>query len=358
MNGVVNAFQHSVLWNGRVSPAVTLTEGDQARSPAYIIADLVTVCAALAMAGSLEFQTRVSGVLTAVLFATLGLALYAAPPSIATTSAGQVFYGIGFTGLRLLIDVLIADTTDFRHRAVGYAFISSPWAITAFAVPAMRRSLSVSQLRIAISAFAGTVLFCGIVLFAFLQRYRRRAVDFEFVSGSKRLVRALRGFATGFARRPSSPQPREHTSSGASVAILRLYAQWRLRLPGTTIFVVVALLVVFLVLWLVQMSLLPWYTPIPFVVLFFGILAFLVALKNLHFKMRVADFLVEVEERLARLAPASPTDPFEDLQNSSTRSLRNRLYRKENADGTGDSILGPLRSKNMVAACALAVLWK
>lgn len=352
MNCTANAFQHSILWNGRVSPAVTLSEGDQARNPAYIIADLTTVCAAFAMAASLEFQTRAVGVLTATFFAALGLALYAIPPSIATTSAGQVFYGIGFTGLRLLTDVLIADTTDFRHRALGYAFISSSWAVTAFAVPTMRRAFSVAQLRTAIAAFAGIVLFCGLVLFAFLQYYRRRTVDFEFDSDLERLVRAVKEFATGPASTPNPPKTDGYMAPTRSLAVLRLWAQWRLKLSLSALCVVLALLVVFVVLWLIQMEIVPWYAAIPVVAVYFGILAFLVALKSESFKNLIVNFLVQLPE-----LPCC-AEPAEEGLNYSPRSLWARLYRKENADGTGDSILGALRTRNMMAVCVIAILWK
>jgi len=49
------------------------------------------------------------------------------------TSQHQVFYSVGFTGLIYSIDVVTADATQLKNRALAYAFTSSPYMISAFA---------------------------------------------------------------------------------------------------------------------------------------------------------------------------------------------------------------------------------
>jgi MFS family permease len=44
-----------------------------------------------------------------------------------------VFYSIGFGGLIYSIDVITADVSKLKNRALAYAFTSSPYMITAFA---------------------------------------------------------------------------------------------------------------------------------------------------------------------------------------------------------------------------------
>lgn len=44
-----------------------------------------------------------------------------------------MFYSVGFTGLIYSIDVVTADATNLRNRALAYAFTSSPYMISAFA---------------------------------------------------------------------------------------------------------------------------------------------------------------------------------------------------------------------------------
>lgn len=353
LNCAANYFQHSILWNGRVSPAATITDGDKGRNPVYIIADLITVCAALAMAGSLELQTRALGVCTAVTFATLGLILYALPQSVATTSAGQVFYGIGFTGFRLLIDVLIADTTDIRRRALGVAFISSPWSITAFSVPAMRRAYSFKQLRHAIAAFAGIVFTLGLGLFAILQHQRFESIDSRSVLSLKKICDALKQLPHSIANLRLN-----RNRSRASAGPFWRWRCWRkLRLPLTTYSVVIALLIVFVILWLVQIDLAPWYAPIPAVALYFGILGFLVALKDEAFRKRVVDRLV-LNPLTKQNDESISISPWKRKYYALSVFLFANLFNKESVDRTGDSILSPLRNRNMVVVCALAVTWK
>jgi MFS family permease len=47
----------------------------------------------------------------------------------------KVFYTIGFSGMTYCIDVITADSSKLKNRALAYAFTSSPYIITAFAGP-------------------------------------------------------------------------------------------------------------------------------------------------------------------------------------------------------------------------------
>lgn len=310
----------------------------------------MTVCAALAMAGSLEYQTRALGVLMAALFATLGLALFAAPPSVATTSAGQIFYGVGFTGIRLLIDVLIADASDFRYRALGYAFVASPWAISAFAVPIMRRIYSISQLRRAVAAFAVIVPLLGLTLCAYLWHHRRKAADYGYLIGPENLCSGLRRLGTKI-RTAHLPSPKRR------IRLTSMFAFWKWRAWGLftwstmTFFIVVTLLCVFVVLWLVQMGKVPWNAPLPCIFVFFALVAFLIALKydrfNLWMLKRSQRFLRSLFRAVGDTWPYRLSD-----------SIFDRFLMKEDNIGPGNSLLLPMRNKNMLAVCAIAITWR
>jgi MFS family permease len=60
---------------------------------------------------------------------------------LATTPGGsrilnfQVFYSIGFGGMIYSVDVITADATKLKNRALAFAFTSSPYMITAFGGP-------------------------------------------------------------------------------------------------------------------------------------------------------------------------------------------------------------------------------
>jgi MFS family permease len=46
-----------------------------------------------------------------------------------------VLYYLGFSGMEFAVDVVTADVTQLKNRALAYAFTSSPYIITAFAGP-------------------------------------------------------------------------------------------------------------------------------------------------------------------------------------------------------------------------------
>lgn len=47
----------------------------------------------------------------------------------------QVFSSLGFSGIIYCVDVITADVSSLRNRALAYAFTSSPYMITSFAGP-------------------------------------------------------------------------------------------------------------------------------------------------------------------------------------------------------------------------------
>ena len=52
----------------------------------------------------------------------------------------KIFYAVGFPGMIFSIDVITADTSSLRDRALAYGFTASPYIITAFAGPAASES--------------------------------------------------------------------------------------------------------------------------------------------------------------------------------------------------------------------------
>jgi len=51
-----------------------------------------------------------------------------------------VFYGVGFSGFSYILDVIVADTSSLKNRALAFAFASSPYIATTFAGPAAAES--------------------------------------------------------------------------------------------------------------------------------------------------------------------------------------------------------------------------
>jgi len=81
----------------------------------------------------LDVRGRAEGFAVMAFFATLGLIIMACSHNLPTFCAAYVFYTIGFGGMTYCVDVITADVSQLRNRALAYAFTSSPYIITAFA---------------------------------------------------------------------------------------------------------------------------------------------------------------------------------------------------------------------------------
>ncbi|OAA65336.1 Major facilitator superfamily domain, general substrate transporter [Niveomyces insectorum RCEF 264] len=130
----VNAFQASILYN--LTPFVTSAfESHSLLTVIGIVSNAMTAAVFIPLAKMLDLWGRAEGFLLMIFFATLGLILMATSNSLSTYCAAQVFYSIGFGGMTYSIDVITADASKLKSRALAYAFTSSPYIITAFAGP-------------------------------------------------------------------------------------------------------------------------------------------------------------------------------------------------------------------------------
>ncbi|CAE6385752.1 unnamed protein product [Rhizoctonia solani] len=68
-----------------------------------------------------------------VFFYVLGYIVIASAQSVATIAGGIVIYAVGYTGLQLLLQIIIADTTTLKWRGLSSGLVSAPFIINAFA---------------------------------------------------------------------------------------------------------------------------------------------------------------------------------------------------------------------------------
>ncbi|CAE6508217.1 unnamed protein product [Rhizoctonia solani] len=68
-----------------------------------------------------------------VIFYVLGYIIIASAKNIATIAGGIVIYAVGYTGLQLLLQIIIADTTTLKWRGLSSGLVSAPFIINAFA---------------------------------------------------------------------------------------------------------------------------------------------------------------------------------------------------------------------------------
>ncbi|KAF2667094.1 MFS general substrate transporter [Microthyrium microscopicum] len=129
-----NAFQSSITSN--LTPFVLSDFAAHSLVPTiYIVSNVMAGSLRLAVSRLLDLWGRPQGFAVALCVATLGLILMAKTTNVETFAAAQVFYTVGFDALIYSCDVVTADVTSLKNRALAYAFTSSPYIITAFAGP-------------------------------------------------------------------------------------------------------------------------------------------------------------------------------------------------------------------------------
>ncbi|KAK5790145.1 hypothetical protein VI817_007432 [Penicillium citrinum] len=130
----VNAFQSSVFWT--LVPYVTSEFASHSLlNTIYVVGDCMAAATYIPLARAMDTFGRAEGFLAMAVFATLGLIIMAACQNLPTFCAAYVFYNIGFSGMTYTIDVVTADASKLKNRALAFAFTSSPYIITAFAGP-------------------------------------------------------------------------------------------------------------------------------------------------------------------------------------------------------------------------------
>ncbi|KAJ5138379.1 uncharacterized protein N7515_003227 [Penicillium bovifimosum] len=99
------------------------------------IADACSAALFLPVAKMMDTWGRAEGFLVMSVCSTIGLILMASCDSFPVYCAANVFYYVGFGGMQFAVDVITADLSQLKNRALAYAFTSSPYIITAFAGP-------------------------------------------------------------------------------------------------------------------------------------------------------------------------------------------------------------------------------
>ncbi|KAI4858925.1 putative siderochrome-iron transporter [Hypoxylon rubiginosum] len=103
---------------------------------AQVVASIVGGVSRIPIAKIIDIWGRPEGFALMTLFATLGVVLMAVSKNVETYAAALVFYRVGENGMNFILDVLVADTTKLRNRALALAVMSAPFLATTFAGPA------------------------------------------------------------------------------------------------------------------------------------------------------------------------------------------------------------------------------
>ncbi|KAH7922339.1 hypothetical protein BV22DRAFT_1121535 [Leucogyrophana mollusca] len=79
-----------------------------------------------------DVSSRGSAYVAVLIFYVVGYTVIASAPNISTIAGGIVLYAVGYTGLQLLTQIIIADITTLRWRGIVVSMVSAPFLVNAF----------------------------------------------------------------------------------------------------------------------------------------------------------------------------------------------------------------------------------
>ncbi|KAK0646236.1 siderophore iron transporter mirC [Cercophora newfieldiana] len=106
-------------------------------STVYVVQNVVNAVIKPPMAKIADVFGRLEAFSTSVVLLLLGYIQMAASRNVETYASAQIFYSAGGTGLQILQQVFIADTSTFHNRALLSSLPDSPFLVTVWIGPAI-----------------------------------------------------------------------------------------------------------------------------------------------------------------------------------------------------------------------------
>ncbi|KAL1839284.1 hypothetical protein VTJ49DRAFT_1684 [Mycothermus thermophilus] len=110
-------------------------------STVYVVQGVVNAVIKPPMAKIADVFGRLEAFCISVLLCVLGYVQMAASRNVETYASAQIFYSAGSTGLQILQQVFIADTSDFLNRALFSSLPDSPFIVTVWIGPAIAAAI-------------------------------------------------------------------------------------------------------------------------------------------------------------------------------------------------------------------------
>ncbi|KAK4230846.1 major facilitator superfamily domain-containing protein [Podospora fimiseda] len=124
-------------------------------STVYVVQGVVNAVIKPPMAKIADVFGRLEAFSICILLCVLGYIQMAASQNVQTYASAQIFYSAGSTGLQILQQVFIADTSDFLNRALFSSLPDSPFLITVWIGPAIAAAiLATTSWRIGYAVWA------------------------------------------------------------------------------------------------------------------------------------------------------------------------------------------------------------
>ncbi|KAK2597142.1 hypothetical protein N8I77_013008 [Diaporthe amygdali] len=140
----------------------------------------------LPVAKVIDTWGRPQGLAAMIIIATVGLVMMAACHSATTYAAAQILHTVGFSGYAYILEIIVADTSSLKDRALAFAFTGSPAIVTNFlGPPAAQWFLRYSSWRTAFTLFAILTPLVAFPVFAILLFNANRAKKLGILKPSK-----------------------------------------------------------------------------------------------------------------------------------------------------------------------------
>ncbi|EKM58957.1 uncharacterized protein PHACADRAFT_25102 [Phanerochaete carnosa HHB-10118-sp] len=101
-------------------------------STIQVAQSIIIACGKPVMAKLADTTSRGTAYIAVLLFYVLGYIVIASAHSVGAIAVGIILYAVGYTGLQLLTQIIIADITTLEWRGLVSALTSAPFIINAF----------------------------------------------------------------------------------------------------------------------------------------------------------------------------------------------------------------------------------
>ncbi|KAI0092894.1 drug:h+ antiporter [Irpex rosettiformis] len=101
-------------------------------SSVQVAQSVIIACGKPVIAKLADTTSRGTAYLAVLLFYVIGYIVIASAQSVGAIAAGIILYAVGYTGLQLLTQVIIADITTLKWRGLVSSLMSTPFIINAF----------------------------------------------------------------------------------------------------------------------------------------------------------------------------------------------------------------------------------
>lgn len=185
LNFCVNSLEQQTSSN--LMPYVMSSFAGHSLLPAISIASYVlSGVLKLPIAKLIDTWGRPQGLVAMSLLATLGLVLMALCRDVKTYAVAHLFHSVGFSGFAYILDIIIADTSSLKDRALVFAFAGSPFLVTTFlGPPAAQWFLRYSSWRASFALFAVLTPLVAAPVCVILQANARKAKRLGILKDAK-----------------------------------------------------------------------------------------------------------------------------------------------------------------------------